>query len=175
MGKCQLFLRYLVKIIDFFFRDCYNSTMEYDKTLTEILEKQIKLKYKNIKQFSDISKIPYMTISNVLKRGVENSSFGTIQRICNALGITFTQLNEFQAADTIKRKIIELQEQYTNEEFLKDLIDSHLTTIKNPKDFLNSYKYAKQAIDLLKYFFVYDDLSPEKRDTLFKFFDEEKK
>lgn len=89
------FSLYLVKIIDFFFRACYNAIMEKEKTpLTRALELEIKFRFSNVKRFSDVSKIPYMTISNVLKRGVENSVFGTIQRICDGLELSLTALIE---------------------------------------------------------------------------------
>nr|DAW21218.1 MAG TPA: structural protein [Caudoviricetes sp.] len=69
--------------------------METEKTpLTKALELEIKFRFSNIKRFSDASGIPYMTISNVLKRGVENSVFGTIQKICAALELPLTTLIE---------------------------------------------------------------------------------
>lgn len=104
--------------------------MKYDKTLSQILEKEIKVRFRSVKQFSDKSGIPYMTISNVLKRGVENSSFGTIQRICEALNISMTSLFRGQALDTIQRKIIELGDKYTDEEIFDDLVDSKILDIK---------------------------------------------
>lgn len=79
------------KYIDERYTDEYIETV-YFKALTDALKAKIKAKYKSIKQFSDASGIPYMTISNVLKRGIGNSSVGTVLRICNAAQIPFSEL-----------------------------------------------------------------------------------
>lgn len=150
MGKCQLFLRYLVKFIDFFFRACYNVIMKYDKTLTETLQSLIFSKYKNIKQFSDDSGIPYMTISNVLKRGVENSSFGTISRICDALNYPIYSLSFIRAEDTILRKLIELGNSYTDLEFFHDLKDGGFIRNSSEEDFFKDSDKAKRILETYK-------------------------
>lgn len=108
--------------------------MEYHKTLTQILKECILLEYDNIKKFSDASGIPYMTISNVLKRGVENSVFGTIQRICKALGITVDFLLRKQSLETISYKISELKDLYTDNNLIDDLKKSNLF-ISTEKDY----------------------------------------
>lgn len=107
--------------------------MEYIQTLTEILKNEILEHYQNIKQFSDASGIPYMTISSVLKRGVENSVFGTVLKICEALGISLNYLLQKQSAETIIQKLSEWKDEYTDEELLEDLKESNffLPTQKN--------------------------------------------
>lgn len=108
--------------------------MEYHKTLTQVLKECILLEYDNIKQFSDASGIPYMTISSVLKRGVENSVFGTIQRICEALDITVDFLLRKQSLETISYKIMELKDLYTDNDLIDDLKKSNLF-ISHKKDY----------------------------------------
>ena len=75
--------------------------MEFTKSLSEVLELEIKLRHKNIKQFSEKSGIAYMTISSVLKRGVENTTVSTLKKICDALGITINHLFDKQKIYTI--------------------------------------------------------------------------
>lgn len=144
------FLLHWVKIIDFFLGVCYNAIMEYDKTLAQILEKKIKLRYRSIKEFSDKSGIPYMTISNVLKRGVENSSFGTIWRICDALNIRISSLIQARTLDTIRRKIIQFGKEYTDDEILQDLIDSKTINLEEEH---YTEKQIKVLIDNYRVFF----------------------
>lgn len=98
--------------------------MEYIQTLSEILKSEILKNYQNIKQFSDASGIPYMTISSVLKRGVENSVFGTVLRICNALNISIDGLLRDRALNSIKEKLQKLGDAYTHEALRTDLIET---------------------------------------------------
>lgn len=101
--------------------------MEFRKTLAEVLEYEIILNSRNIKQFSEKYNIPYMTISGVLKRGVENSNFGTIIKICRALELSVTDLYRMQAIDTLHyRYMILLPENYSNIDIFNDLLDSGL-------------------------------------------------
>ena len=132
--------------------------MEYDKTLTQILEILIVSRYKNIRKFSEASGIPYMTISNVLKRGVENSSLGTISRICDALNYPIYSLYSIQARDTISRKLIEKKDSYTDLEFFHDLKDSGF--IRNvPEDsFFKDEDRSARTLEYYKEMF----LSPPK-------------
>ena len=105
--------------------------MEFRKTLSEILEKEIKTKYRSIRQFSIAANIPYMTIVGVIKRGVENTTVGTLQKICDALEITINDLYRKQATDTIFFKIETIPEdQYTNKDIINDLFDSKLIDIR---------------------------------------------
>lgn len=100
--------------------------MEYIQTLSEVLKSEILKKYQNIKQFSDASGIPYMTISSVLKRGVENSVFGTVLRICNALNISIDGLLRDRALHSIKEKLQKLGDTYTHEALRADLIETKI-------------------------------------------------
>lgn len=77
--------------MDTIYTDEYIETVYYG-ALTATLKEKISAKYKSIKQFSDISGIPYMTISNVLKRGIGNSSIATVFKICQAAKIPFSDL-----------------------------------------------------------------------------------
>lgn len=119
--------------------------MEYTQTLTETLKNEILRRYKNIKQFSDASGIPYMTISSVLKRGVENSVFGTVLRICDALNISVDILIRDRALDTIKQKIMLLGDNYTHEQLKSDLIDGKTFPNLDDADFTDELtkKYRK--------------------------------
>lgn len=101
--------------------------MEYTKTLSQILEHEIRSKYQNIKRFSEKSGIPYMTITSVIKRGVENTTVGTLSKICDALGISISDLYKKQALFTIGHKLTTLsREEYTNDQLLDDLIEGKI-------------------------------------------------
>lgn len=106
--------------------------MEFRKTLSEVLENQIRLKHRSIKQFSETSKIPYMTISCVLKRGVENTTIATLKKICDALGISITKLFQIQALDTIQFKL--LNPNYTNDDLIENILECELIPKKYYSD-----------------------------------------
>ncbi len=54
-------------------------------TPVEFLESKIVEKFKNKKRFSEASGIPYMTITNILNRGLDHAEMSTVLRICRAL------------------------------------------------------------------------------------------
>jgi len=56
------------------------------------LENLIKKTGMNIKEWSVLHKIPYTTVRTVLIRGVDNSSMNTINKICTALNIKTSDL-----------------------------------------------------------------------------------
>lgn len=56
-------------------------------SITELIKNEIKKQYKSVKQFSELSGIPYSTISNALSRGVGGTSYDTVIRICQILEI----------------------------------------------------------------------------------------
>lgn len=104
--------------------------MEYRLSLSETLEKIIKIKYINTRKFAEKSGVPYMTIISVLKRGVENTTVHTLLKICDALDITIDDIFKRRAYDTIFDKIKNNPpETYTNDDIINDLIDSKLINI----------------------------------------------
>lgn len=54
-------------------------------TIEEYLKQQIQQHSGSIKAFCDKAELPYMTVNNVIKRGVVNSSLNTLQKICAGL------------------------------------------------------------------------------------------
>ncbi len=104
--------------------------MEYGKTLSEILETEIRLGYKNVSRFSKETGIPYMTVQGVIKRGVENTTVGTLQKICDALNISITELYRMRSMLTIQDKL-DKDPDYTNDDLINDLIDEKIIDPKN--------------------------------------------
>lgn len=111
--------------------------MEYTLTLTETLKIEILRRYKNVKQFSDTSGIPYMTISSVLKRGVENSVFGTVLRICEALKMSIDDLIHARAFNCIEMKFLRLGDNYTLKELKADLLETKIINLSPDDEAIN--------------------------------------
>lgn len=111
--------------------------MEYTLTLTETLKIEILKRYKNVKQFSDTSGIPYMTISSVLKRGVENSVFGTVLRICEALKMSIDDLIHARAFNSIEMKFLRLGDNYTLKELKADLLETKIINLSPDDEVIN--------------------------------------
>ena len=104
--------------------------MEYTVTLSEVLESEIRMGYKNVSQFCRKKNIPYMTVQGVIKRGVENTTVSTLQKICDALDITITQLFRMRSMITIQEKL-DNDPNYSNEDLLDDLIEEKVIDPKN--------------------------------------------
>lgn len=77
--------------------------LEYEISLTHILLAYLFKKFRNIKEMSDKTDIPYMTISTVLKKGVENSLVRTVVKICDALDITIETLYKMRTRYTLAK------------------------------------------------------------------------
>lgn len=98
-----------------------------------------------------------MTISNVLNRGVENSAFGTIEKICSAINISLNDFIVTRKEDTIARKLRELGENYSYEEFSRDLKESKIilgyfidpTEQKKYMDTYKSYLLRKYPLSVI--------------------------
>lgn len=75
---------------------------------TEIkLKEYILSKYKSIREFAITASLPYSTVDNVLKRGVNNVNITTIIKICQCLDIS---------ADSLANGIVEpIQTKKTSE------------------------------------------------------------
>ena len=61
-------------------------------TIEEYLHQQIKNHSGSIKAFCSKTDLPYMTVNNVIKRGVVNSSLNTLQKICDGLNTSLPLL-----------------------------------------------------------------------------------
>lgn len=102
-----------------------------------------------------------MTISSVLKRGVENTTVGTLTKICNALGMTITDLYDAQIFDTLSTKINTMSsEEYTDEDLIDDLIECRKINIHK--------RYTDEELDKIaksyRMFFsrTFDPIPPEE-------------
>lgn len=60
----------------------------------QLLEDVIKSKYGNLKKFSDEAGVPYMTIRNVIQRGIDRASVVTMIKITRILNIDLDALVE---------------------------------------------------------------------------------
>lgn len=63
-------------------------------TKEQLLEDVIKSKYGNLKKFSDDTGVPYMTIRNVIQRGIDRASVVTMIKITRILNIDLDALVE---------------------------------------------------------------------------------
>lgn len=61
-------------------------------TITTLIKNEIKAQYKTIKRFSDVSGIPYSTLSNALSKGIGGTSYETVVKICRLLNLK--QIND---------------------------------------------------------------------------------
>ena len=56
-------------------------------SITSLIKNEIKKQYKSVSKFSEASGIPYSTLSNALSKGVGGTSYDTVVKICQLLGI----------------------------------------------------------------------------------------
>jgi len=70
--------------------------MEIYKDVTERLKGLVLSRYKSIRDFSISINMPYSTIDNIFKRGIDKASINNIISICQALGISTDRLAEGQ-------------------------------------------------------------------------------
>ena len=55
--------------------------------ITVLIRDEIKRQYKSVKKFSEVSGIPYSTLSNALTKGVGGTSYDTVIKICKLLNL----------------------------------------------------------------------------------------
>lgn len=56
-------------------------------SITSLIKREIKQQYSTLKHFSEVSGIPYSTLSNALAKGVGGTSYETVIKICKLLNI----------------------------------------------------------------------------------------
>ena len=56
-------------------------------SITSLIKNEISRQYRSVRHFSEVSGIPYSTISNALAKGIGGSSYDTVVRICQLLDI----------------------------------------------------------------------------------------
>ena len=56
-------------------------------SLTTLIKNEIKAQYKTVSKFSEATGIPYSTLSNALAKGIGGTSYDTVVKICQTLGI----------------------------------------------------------------------------------------
>lgn len=72
----------------------------------EVLNRLIKEKYKNVRNFSVQNNIPYSTVRSVLERGVEKSGVNTVLRILDGLDISMDELEILSGTEEIKGEYV---------------------------------------------------------------------
>ncbi len=55
--------------------------------ITNVIKEEIKRQYRNLRRFSEESGIPYSTLSNALSRGIGNTAYDTVVKMCRLLGL----------------------------------------------------------------------------------------
>ena len=56
-------------------------------SITTLIKNEIKAQYKSLSKFSEASGIPYSTLSNALAKGIGGTSYDTVMKICQTLGL----------------------------------------------------------------------------------------
>ena len=56
-------------------------------SITQLIKNEIQKQFKSVKRFSDVSGIPYSTLSNALTKGIGSTAYDTVVKICSLLGI----------------------------------------------------------------------------------------
>ena len=56
-------------------------------SITSLIRNEIRSQYKTLRKFSEVSGIPYSTLSNALAKGVGGTSYETVIKICRLLNI----------------------------------------------------------------------------------------
>lgn len=119
--------------------------MIYTFSLSNILRRKIIEKFENVSRFCNKTGIPYMTVQGVLKRGVENTTVSTLQRICDALNITITDLFKMRSILTIQDKL-DKDPNYTDNDLIEDLLSEKIIrdkiyTSEELKTIAKNYRY----------------------------------
>lgn len=55
--------------------------------LSELVKTEIKRQYKSIYRFSEVTGIPYSTLSHAISKGFGGTAYETVLKICNTLNI----------------------------------------------------------------------------------------
>lgn len=74
-------------------------------TIEDKLKKHILSRYNSLREFTIEYDIPYSTLSGVLNRGINNSSVGTIIKICKALNISADGLADGEIIPIVKKSV----------------------------------------------------------------------
>lgn len=56
-------------------------------SIATLIKNEIKVQYKSVSRFSEVSGIPYRTLTNALSKGVGGNSYDTVVKICQLLSI----------------------------------------------------------------------------------------
>lgn len=74
-------------------------------TTEEKLKEYILMRYKSIREFTQIADIPYTTMDSIFRRGIANSSINNVMKICKVLNLSVDALADGElkprAADQI--------------------------------------------------------------------------
>lgn len=63
-------------------------------TTEDKLKGYIVANYGSVKNFAELTEVPYQTIVSILLRGIQSGKFGNIQNMCNVLGISMDELSK---------------------------------------------------------------------------------
>ena len=115
-------------------------------TIEEKLKDLILARYKSIREFTQVTDMPYSTVTSIFKRGVENSSVTNIIRICKELGISVDELAEGNIVPDHKVRPVQGFEPGPVE--LDDILNQVKYYLgKNPNLVIDGQRAGKEAID----------------------------
>lgn len=119
----------------------------------DALRALIKERYGSLRAFTEQAGLPYMTVYNMLKRGIANSKAENITAFYNALNIDWKSMTDFTTPDysvlKLKSDHIEDVEIIAVEEFASDereLIDSYRRLSESDKLIVHRIILALETI-----------------------------
>lgn len=108
-------------------------------TKSQLLKREILMRYKSVRQFSIDMKIPYSTLVTALDRGIEGMAYGTVINICEKLNlnpVTFQPLEEA----TVSERLLENR---VMQDYMKMNSEGKEKFLELMEDFASIKKYRK--------------------------------
>lgn len=102
-------------------------------TIEEELKAFILEKYPSVREFTIQNHIPYSTIATIFKRGINNSSYSSIFKICDALDISADELADGKIIprnESISWQDKKLFDLYKQDRSVFDLDESEIKIIR---------------------------------------------
>ena len=114
-------------------------------TIEERLKELILSKYGTVKDFANLTDLPYGTVDTILRRGIHKASVTNIIKICQTLGISTDEL--------AKEKIVSIDKKTINRSHMTEMLDIVVYAKRNINDFsdltIDGKKMTKSEIEML--------------------------
>ena len=114
-------------------------------TIEEKLKELILSKYGTVKDFANLTDLPYGTVDTILRRGIHKASVTNIIKICQTLGISTDEL--------AKEKIVSIDKKTINRSHMTEMLDIVVYARRNINDFcdltIDGKQMSKSEIEML--------------------------